>query len=739
MRKRSIVKVFLLAALICLMASGCTGRNEAEKQEAVRTTEAQPEGSGIGKDWKVQYREIEVCKGETLLNIVGTENLFFTVKSISDAAGSRQSLVCLEAEALLQTTQKQVFSEADVVLPLNCGINLLFSNGEEQLCLLGTSYTESDTSHFLISINEAAQTVKQTDITAAWRELWGEEVPSIHAAADGNGTIYLGDFWNTHKILVIKEDGNKIAEINLQDMEIYDMTCADGKIYCAGTVQGTDTLFQIDSEKWIMEALDTLPQSKGTMLLQPGGEDTLLYGCQDTLYRYDVKTGEGENIFAWSNAGIEGRHISNLVTDEKGNIYVFSKGLNAGENMMLVLLEAPSEEKELAEREEEINKETIKICGSKAQDTELAKAVARFNVTNEHYQVEIVEYDYDRLLAEIVSGKGPDLIPLTDLGVTECVRKGIIEDLTPYLEKSSKLSKDMLNEKIINLYTIDGILTCIPPSFYVSSLYGKESELGREAGWTLEEFMDYVDSHRGLTVMEGSMKDDSRMVIMLMMWRARQQEWIDWEQGKASFQQGEFEKLLRFAASYESKYDRETGSTEERWQEGKILLYSRPVTSMERYLWFREILEGDMVAVGYPTQDGTPCNQIGIYGEYGINVKSEHKDGAWAFIEYLVSCQTGEESYQNGIPTLNSAMEAMLQESMEEKKRNIGGFDIPKATEEDTQAFLKLIENAAVYDEGNSVIEGILNEELSSCFYNERSVEDTIQIIQNRVQLYLEE
>jgi len=404
-------------------------------------------------------------------------------------------------------------------------------------------------------------------------------------------------------------------------------------------------------------------------------------------------------------------------------------------------LESDGEGKILAHGENKAvaEKETIVICGDKVRDTELVKAVGGFNAANDKYSVEIREYDYDRLAAEIMAGNGPDLIPLEAVGVSVAANKGFVEDLNPYLEKSETLSRDMLNVKVLDLYTVEGKLTCIPPSFCVTTLFGKESELGSEPGWTMEEFLDYVDGHRGLTVVEGVMRDDSRNVMVMMMWNARQRQWVDWERGEAKFDEGEFAELLRFAAAYEAKYDGGSDYAEEKWRAGKLLLYSRPVIDMSSYLQYQELLAGDGVAIGYPTREGTPCNSLSGYGVYGISAASPHKEGAWAFIEYLVSSQTGRDTYQYGIPTLNAAMEDMLERSREERTIGLSGSDIPPATDEDIRQFRQLLDNVTIRDGELIVVNEILYEELAICFSGGRSVEETVDVIQSRVQLYLDE
>lgn len=745
--------LFVLLLLPILLFMGCASQ-QGELQETESPAAALQE-TFPGHDLKTQFLEVGLDGNESFLEFAVTEDMLFAAVSRMPENNDIFSLQYLSDEKLWHRGEKQYFNSVSVKMTEGCQPFCIFSDGEKTLYMLASGDAQDICSYFLYTIDAESGCAQQNDITAAWNEAFGEEGIAVSTAVDKDGFVYIGSFGNECNILVVKEDGGKAAILQHKDFVLYDVACIGGQVYFVGNSQNADTLFRIDNEKWVTEELTVLPESRGTVMLRSGQNGTILYGYYDAIYQYDVEKGEGEDIYAWANAGMDGRDVKDFLMDSQGRICILPVPKKQSESITLLLLRNPTADKNeindttraegtriqenASSGEEPVSvRETIIICGDK-RNQELAKAVGGFNVTNNKYYVEIKEYDYDRLLTEIMSGTGPDLIPLTDVGVADSVRQGIVEDLNPYLEASETISRDMLNERVLELYTVDGRLSCIPPSFYISTLFGRESELGSDTGWTMEEFLDYVEEHRGLTVMEGSMKGDSRMIIIMMMWRARQQQWIDWEQGTASFDEGEFEELLRYAAAYEAKYDDEAGDTESRWRENKILLYSRPVTDMESYLWYREILAGDMVAIGYPTQDGSPCNMLGVYGEYGISTASEHKEGAWAFIEYLVTSQTAEDTYQYGIPTLNTAMEEMLEESMTEKKRNKSGYDIPAATEADVAQFRKLIDNAVVGDNGYDVADSILDEEIDICLSGGRSVEETVEIIQNRVQLYLDE
>lgn len=352
--------------------------------------------------------------------------------------------------------------------------------------------------------------------------------------------------------------------------------------------------------------------------------------------------------------------------------------------------------------------------------------------------MEIVSSNYDRLLVDIISGNGPDLFELKQVGAKDYVNNGVIEDLTPYLEESDLLSREMLNQKVLELCTVNDVLTCIPASFSVSTLWGKGGIVGEQPGWTLEEFLTCVSQNEGVSIMEGSMVTDSGTQLMLMLWYSRENEWIDWDGKVARFEDGEFEELLTYATEYEALYDGENNNTEERCQNNKVLLYTRPITGIERFLYLKQLSEGDLVAKGYPRADGEVYHKMISYGGYAINSKSENKEGAWEFIEFLLLNQTAEESFRNGIPVVNEVFEETLIQDPSIKK-NIGGYDIPIATDKDIEAFRELIDNMCTADMTSSVVGAIIQEEIEYSISGERKVAETVNIIQNRVQLYLDE
>lgn len=153
---------------------------------------------------------------------------------------------------------------------------------------------------------------------------------------------------------------------------------------------------------------------------------------------------------------------------------------------------------------------------------------------------------------------------------------------------------------------------------------------------------------------------------------------------------------------------------------------------------------------GLPTADGSLKYGLLYSQMYGMNAASGNKEGAWAFLEYLVSKDSS--SLLNGnFPARKDLLEQGLQVNIDyvtdpngvvtyrinrytnEKIEGFGGF-----TEEDAKAVLHIIDNTYRQAfERDYILIKILFEEAEPFFQGQKSVKDVVKIIQSRVSLYL--
>ena len=103
--------------------------------------------------------------------------------------------------------------------------------------------------------------------------------------------------------------------------------------------------------------------------------------------------------------------------------------------------------------------------------------------------------DEERLLADISTGKGQDIIDLSmfPLSVEQCVSKGLIEDLTPYYEKDTEYQTDNMIDSVKKAMEYDGKLYFVTPVFSLTTIAAKTEDVGDSTRWTVEELKKLIE------------------------------------------------------------------------------------------------------------------------------------------------------------------------------------------------------------------------------------------------------
>lgn len=398
-------------------------------------------------------------------------------------------------------------------------------------------------------------------------------------------------------------------------------------------------------------------------------------------------------------------------------------------------------------------------------------AIVEFNKTNPHYEVVIQHYDWQmgqqQLEMELGMGKGPDLFDMSMVYGDKLAEKGLIEDLSTYLEDGQGLERENMVEAVIRCNTLNEVLTCVPARFYLEIMLGKSSLIGEKTSWTVDEFLACVEENEGMQVGNGiswfrdSEKDNQYSIVEAAL-HADVEHFIDKEKNQVAFNNEEFHKLLEFARNYEAdSFDYDTNK--DFWlqvKDNELLLCQNCIDSVGDYMLSLSILGKEAQYIGYPTYDGSTCYGISNYVACGMNPNSQVKDGAWAFVEFLIQYRFEDDIFEHGFFSEISGLEAQFAEAMEKEYtkvlEGVTPIELPKwtigysngeniaeayaATQEDIDSLKALIDGANyVYDSASNSIYLIVQEEVFAYLESDRSVEETIQVIQNRVQLFLDE
>ena len=404
-----------------------------------------------------------------------------------------------------------------------------------------------------------------------------------------------------------------------------------------------------------------------------------------------------------------------------------------------------------------------------------------------------------KLNTEMLSGKLPDMIDLDtyNLPVEQYEAKGFLTDLYELIDADSEMSRESFVQPVLKaLESSDGKLYQLPTTFSVDTAIALDKVVGDYDTWNLANLKDAMTKLQdGASVFEVyRTKND----ILSTCISRNIDAFVDWENGAAHFDSDEFKALLEFANSFPDTYDWENADDEEmdsdqnRMNSGKQLLSSFNVSGLEDILYQLTGYNGKVKFVGYPSESGKSNHSFQISGAIAISSTCADKTAAWNFMKQFLT-----EDYQSGyqiwnFPMNQAAFDAKLKEMMTEEYQtdangNImkdedgnpiripkityytdngnmigystgsGGVAVAAATDagtvvssngevnvyamsqEQADQILDLINSTCTiygYDES---IMGIITDQAAPYFAGEKTLDETVNLIQSRVNLYVAE
>lgn len=577
---------------------------------------------------------------------------------------------------------------------------------------------------------------------------------------DGQGNLYLNN--GDSGILVVDQNLNKVCNISMENW-IRSMTASkEGDVYITTYGENGLELRKVDlTTKKLGEPVEGFNGGYGNLEFMPGATKSFLVDNSNQVSVFDLSTGTEEVLFKWLDADINSDIISQRGELSDGRVWAVTRDYNESGPASCELIILSRKNASEVPQKEQIT------YGAMWVDSNVKKAIIDFNKTNEKYRITVKEYgsnveDYQTAFtqfnADLTTANCPDIISLSNMDYHMYVSKGVLEDLYPYMEKSGIKKEDYL-ENILKAYEEDGKLYGILSNFYVSSTMAKASLAGDRTGWTLEEMLDFASDKDP----ESLFSYGSRSSIFYYCIYNNIDEFIDWESGKCSFDGEDFIRTLEFAAKYPEEYDyqQESEGLSARIRSDKILLLDNSISSVQEFQMLTGMFGEKIAFLGYPNKErkGNLIQPTG--GCMGLASKSKNKDGAWEFMQVLLSDEYQDELAEGrsgyGFPVKKSSLEKRFEKDMEpdyyededgnkvEQSKTTWGWDdfemeIMAATQEEVDAVRALIESAEkISGSVDEQLVNIITEESEPFFKGQKSAEDVAKIIQNRIQTYVNE
>lgn len=646
-----------------------------------------------------------------------------------------------------------------------------FAGETEDLYALARNYQQD--ALYLYHVDAQGQETSRIEVTEALQDMEPLKITEVgclednSCAVDGQGRIYLTDL-EEGKLWILDAQGELLHQLELPPQTQQLAVLQEGQIYLVAGEGAESRILRLDGETGSMEPVLEMPQTAGSGALVPGQQDRLLYRDSNGLYACDLEQGTAECVVLWKEVEISGQHILQARETSPGKIYVLEDDYSLTQVSQISAQDIPSE------------KQVVTLAVVEAFRDTLNPIVVEFNKHNAYYEVEIISYDYfdgpQKLEAELATGNAPDLLDTTLIYADKLVEKGLLADLSPYLEDGKGIEREDLVEAVLRCNTIDGVLTCIPWEFGLEVLVGKPQVVGTEPGWTLEEYMACIREHMGLEVMGSNSfsggNQSGHAIVNLPMY-GDMAHWADYEQGKALFDSADFRELLELAGSYQVTEPAVDLMSAMELEDGRVLTYISAIYTMEQYLLLNASLQQEVTYKGYPTADGSPAYSLRGCDAYAVNAQSQVKDGAWALIEFMITYYQPESQQEGDIimverfSALESWLDYQLQQSMVKSYQHNSNYELiydqdgqlveaakyvqtdrngniiaesPAATQEDVDNLRRLIDAAENISNANSnTLFQIVYSEVDAFLNGQRTAQETVDVIQNRIQLFMDE
>ncbi len=396
---------------------------------------------------------------------------------------------------------------------------------------------------------------------------------------------------------------------------------------------------------------------------------------------------------------------------------------------------------------------------------EIETAVVAFNQNNTEYYVQILTAErgtsatdyWEREMIELSTGKGPDLFTKTlQSDFIAYVEKGIMEDLTPYIERD--LTKEDYLECSLYAYAKDNKVYALESSFSISLLAGSKELLGQQEGWTFTEMKEIMEANPQLTVFQNSYNGAEAFF----------QNYLKY--GNPCYTDYQ---TMRECLAFAIDYNKPLPAGELAIPDETVLVEQISLTNALDWADYEALYEQSLTPIGYVNtqQKGIFHNGFG----WSMNSASKQKEGVWAFLKYLLSEEYQREYVQDFSP-LKKLLEEQLayyaqpvtytyfDEELKETFTHTTGHSLTRTSnatkvtpayvaEHGTSAILidcmsteqldmirQLIHNSRTdCFQRDAMAQNIIYEETAYFFRGERSLDDVMHNIENRMELYYAE
>ncbi len=349
---------------------------------------------------------------------------------------------------------------------------------------------------------------------------------------------------------------------------------------------------------------------------------------------------------------------------------------------------------------------------------------------------------------EILSGNIPDIIVTQGNCMDKLIKKDYMTDLTPLMENYDGVKPDDLLPNVLDSIKKDGEINFIYNEFSFAAVVAKTKNLGDKdmTNWSYKDAIEtYKNMPEGMQFIDGIYENNDYYSYMLTKVGY---DSIDFENNTCDFD-GPFRETLEFLSDNIESGDFNGWDGYEMLNDKALLMRSMSGCGLNAITadLFYELEGSDLTFVGYPSINGqgaiTSTDPV-----FGIMEQSPHKAEAWEIINSLfteeIQC---DPNYTTTTPVLKDAVPEFVSEknkwaAWSIHKQNPSHLDQDKSfkmTPEQIQQCVDYVQSIKIDPLFDPQINRIMEEEYMKVYNKEQTVDQCINLLNDRISLYLSE
>ncbi len=595
-------------------------------------------------------------------------------------------------------------------------------------------------------------------------------VQNLVPMKNGEITVLLGG--DKCEKIVVKADGTVSPRQAIQNgSEILNNASdvfarEDGmlSVICWDATDGASMyLTTYDLEKDVVGEKTKLPDSfmmSGYSGVTTGAGADLIYCNNSGVFQYNVGEEHPTQIMSYINSDMNTSGMYNIAMVDDTRFIGFYHDNATGKMQGGVFTKV---------NPEDIKDKRVVVLAGNYVDYEIKERIVAFNKSNENYRIVIKEYEkystmedymagYAQLNNDIISGGMPDIL-LADMNmqVENYASKGLIADVGALIAKDEELSQKEFMQNVFDAFKVNGKLYYVIPSFNVRTMIAKKSIVGDRNTWTMKDMQELVAKMPEGATGIGDMTRTSFFYTMLQYCGS---DFIDVSTGKCNFESPDFINMLKYAAELPEEFNEDYWG-EDYWMSYESQYRDNKTLAMQCYIGSaRDMVRningsfGEEISyIGFPTESGKG-SVITANQKFALSAKSKNLEGAWEFVRYYLTDEY-QKKMEWALPVSKDAFMENAKAAMQnpyyldengEKVEYEDTFyfnneEIPleNLSQEQVDQFVSFVESVDKQSYYNEAIQNIVLEESAAFFEGQKSAENVANIIQSRIQVYVNE